>query len=83
MRSRHRTADDGSNDRRPGRLTRFTGWKVVLTAVVIGGSGLAVGLPANAQGTGDWPGYLFDSGHSSYNADATAITKGIAMIIEV
>jgi outer membrane protein assembly factor BamB len=69
---RYRTTGSGRNDR-PGRRVRFAGWQAILVAAVIG-SGLAAGVPADAQGTGDWPSYLFDSGHSSYNADATAIT---------
>jgi outer membrane protein assembly factor BamB len=45
----------------------------VLVVAVIGSAGLAA-VPAHAQGSADWPGYLFDTGHSSYNASATAIT---------
>ena len=32
----------------------------------------------NQPGNADWPGYLFDSGHSSFNANATAITPANA-----
>jgi outer membrane protein assembly factor BamB len=32
--------------------------------------------PAQAQGTADWPAYLLDAGHSSYNAAATSISTG-------
>ena len=74
MRPRYRATGSRSIDRRPGRRARFKGWHAVLVAAVVGGSGLVAGVPASAQGSGDWPGYLFDSGHSSYNADATAIT---------
>jgi outer membrane protein assembly factor BamB len=38
-------------------------------------AGLAA-TPAVAQGTADWPGYLFNSGHSSYNTTARSITTG-------
>jgi polyvinyl alcohol dehydrogenase (cytochrome) len=45
----------------------------VLVVAVIGSAGLAA-VPAHAQGSADWPGYLFDAGHSSYNGAATAIS---------
>jgi outer membrane protein assembly factor BamB len=32
--------------------------------------------PAQAQGTADWPEYLHDTGHSSFNAAATSIGTG-------
>ncbi len=35
---------------------------------------LAGAVPALAQGSNDWAGFLYDAGHSSYNAGATAIT---------
>src|SRR5579859_7372438 len=74
MRPPDRATASESIDRRPARRARVRGWHAILAAAVLGVSGLIAGLPARAQGTGDWPGYLFDSGHSSYNADATAIT---------
>ena len=39
------------------------------TTLLAAGSG-----PASAAGGNDWPGFLFDNGHSSYNAAATSIT---------
>jgi outer membrane protein assembly factor BamB len=57
------------------RWGRMMSRLAVVVVTVIGGAGLAA-VPASAQGSGDWPGYLFDPGHSSYNADATAITTG-------
>ena len=45
--------------------------------LVFAGAGLAA-PPAQAQGTADWPAYLLDTGHSSYNAAATSIGTGNA-----
>jgi outer membrane protein assembly factor BamB len=55
------------------RWGRVMGRLAVVAVVVIGGAGLTA-VPAHAQGSADWPAYLFDTGHSSYNADATAIS---------
>jgi outer membrane protein assembly factor BamB len=43
--------------------------------MVLTGAGLAA-TPTAAQGTADWPTFLFDTGHSSYNAAATSIGTG-------
>ena len=43
--------------------------------LVFAWAGLA-GAPAQAQGTADWPVFLLDTGHSSYNAAATSIGTG-------
>jgi outer membrane protein assembly factor BamB/fibronectin type 3 domain-containing protein len=46
------------------------GWFIaaaVAAALVLGGS------TSSAGGSADWPGYLYDGAHSSYNAAATAI----------
>jgi hypothetical protein len=43
--------------------------------LVFAWAGLAA-APVQAQGTADWPAYLFDTGHSSYNSAATSIGTG-------
>ena len=52
----------------------------VVTAAVTGVVATTPALPAGAApatiGAADWPGFLLSTGHSSYNAAATAITPG-------
>jgi polyvinyl alcohol dehydrogenase (cytochrome) len=50
-------------------LVAATAFLVVLTST---------GVPASEATTANWPGYLFDNGHSSKNAAATAITPANA-----
>jgi outer membrane protein assembly factor BamB len=57
---------------RPARVVRELATASVLVLVL---AGLAA-MPAQAQGTADWPAYLFDVGHSSYNSAATSISTG-------
>jgi outer membrane protein assembly factor BamB len=70
----------GSGRPRRFRLFRLRGARVVgqlaaASVLVCAWAGLAV-TPAQAQGTADWPAYLHDTGHSSYNAAATSIGTG-------
>ena len=46
-----------------------------VSALVLAGAGLAAS-PAAAQGTADWPAFLFNKRHSSYNAAAASIGTG-------
>jgi outer membrane protein assembly factor BamB len=58
---------------RPARVVRRLATASVLVLIL---AGLAATQPAGAQGTSNWPSYLFNSGHSSYNPAATSITTG-------
>jgi outer membrane protein assembly factor BamB len=46
-----------------------------VSILILTGAGLAAS-PAAAQGTADWPAFLFNTVHSSYNAAATSIGTG-------
>src|SRR5215469_11368704 len=54
---------------------RAAGLLAAASVLAFAWAGLAV-TPAQAQGTADWPAYLFDTGHSSYNSAATSIGTG-------
>src|SRR5215469_2808712 len=54
---------------------RAAGLLAAASVLVFAWAGLAV-TPAQAQGTGDWPAYLLDTGHSSFNSAATSIGTG-------
>src|SRR5690348_10427219 len=56
----------------PARMVRHL---AAVSVVALAGAGLAAS-PAAAQGTADWPAFLFDTGHSSHNAAATSIGTG-------
>ena len=57
------------------RPARVIGHLAAASMLVLILAGLAA-TPAQAQGTADWPAYLLDTGHSSYNAAATSIGTG-------
>jgi outer membrane protein assembly factor BamB len=57
------------------RWVRVVGRLAAASVLVCVWAGLAA-TPAGAQGTADWPSFLFDKGHSSYNAAATSISTG-------
>ena len=70
----------GSGRPRPLRLFRLRGSRVVgrlaaASVLVCAWAGSTV-TPAQAQGTANWPAYLRDTGHSSFNAAATSIGTG-------
>ena len=85
-RSRSRVGD--ARDRRRTRsLERGATGRVVaaLFAVAAAAVGVIAAVPAPPAsaapatiGAADWPGFLLDTGHSSYNAAATTITPGNA-----
>jgi len=54
---------------------RVVGQLVAASMLVFAWAGLAA-APVQAQGTADWPAYLLDTGHSSYNPAATSIATG-------
>jgi len=54
---------------------RAAGRLAAVSMLVFAWAGLAA-APAQAQGTADWPAYLLDTGHSSFNAAATSIGTG-------
>jgi outer membrane protein assembly factor BamB len=57
-------------------LLRWPAVAVALAGLVL--CGLGGPTAVFADGNGDWPAYLMDSGHSSYNAAATAIAPSDA-----
>lgn len=57
------------------RRVRVVGQLAAASVLVVAWAGSAA-TPAQAQGTADWPAYLFDTGHSSYNAAATSVGTG-------
>lgn len=59
--------------RRP-RRARIAGLLAALAVLVAGSAGLASATPAAAAGSSDWPAYLYNNDHSSYNSAVTAIT---------
>lgn len=65
------------------RLTRRRAMAAVATvgALLVTLLGTSAG-PAAAQGSADWPTYLYGPGHSSYNAAATAITPSNASSLQ-
>jgi polyvinyl alcohol dehydrogenase (cytochrome) len=62
------------------RFSRFSAyWPIVAAAALLSGTSvLAAAGPVSAQTSGDWSGYLYNAGHSSYNAAETAITPANA-----
>jgi fibronectin type 3 domain-containing protein len=54
-----------------GKAWLWLGGVALVAAALLAG---ASSQGANAGGSADWPAYLMDAGHSSYNAAATAIT---------
>jgi hypothetical protein len=62
------------------RFSRFFAyWPVAAAAALLSGTSvLAAAGPVSAQTSGDWSGYLYNAGHSSYNAAETAITPANA-----
>jgi outer membrane protein assembly factor BamB len=59
---------------------RVAGQLAAASALVFAWAGLAA-APAQAQGTADWPAYLLDTGHSSFNSAATSIgTENVASL---
>jgi outer membrane protein assembly factor BamB len=59
----------------PGRV-RVVGRVAAASVLVFAVWAGPAAAPAEAQGTANWPAYLFDTGHSSYNAAATSIGTG-------
>jgi outer membrane protein assembly factor BamB len=57
------------------RGARVAGQLATASMLIFAWAGLAV-TPAQAQGTADWPAYLLDTGHSSFNSAATSIGTG-------
>ena len=57
------------------RPVRVAGPLAAASMLVLPWAGPAA-APAQAQGAADWPAYLLDTGHSSYNAGATSIGTG-------
>ena len=60
---------------RAGAARPVVGRVAAAVVLVLTSAGLAA-TPAEAQGTADWPSYLFNTGHSSYNSAATSIGTG-------
>jgi outer membrane protein assembly factor BamB len=63
------------------RRARFVAKLAAAFMLVVAWAGLAAAA-AQAQGTTDWPAYLLDTGHSSYNAAATSIGTGNAASLQ-
>src|SRR6266568_552186 len=57
------------------RRIRVVGQLAAASMLVFAWAGLAA-TSALAQGTADWPAYLLDAGHSSYNAAVTSVGTG-------
>jgi outer membrane protein assembly factor BamB len=57
------------------RRVRVVGQLAAASVLVVAWAGSAA-TPAQAQGTADWPAYLLDTGHSSYNSAATSVGTG-------
>jgi len=60
-----------------GRKPLFVAATLALVAGAVGTAG-----PASAAGSADWPGYLFGSDHTSYNAAATSMTPANVVGLE-
>lgn len=72
-----------AHDRGDARVPRFSCFPacrpVVAAVALLGGAWiLAAAVPVSAQSSTDWPAYLDNAGHSSYNAADTAITSANA-----
>ena len=74
------TQAGGRRHPRRSHLLRFRPVRIVrhlaaVSVLVLTSAALAA-TSAAAQGAADWPAFLFDTGHSSYNAAATSIGTG-------